>query len=127
MVESGQYQRGRTTRGRLPEWFTRRPRAVRGGEVYLVAYARLSTERRYFADRVGPIPWSAIDSYGRRSGFRGIMLEHFVDVVMQLDRKHREITAERAEKDAAQAERRQKRIERASSRRGRLGVSRRRW
>ena len=96
MIETGQHQRNRSGRP-LPEWYLKRPHEVRGDEVYLRAYARLSTERRDFGQQVGPIPWTAIDAYGRRYGFGAEMHEFFVDVMLLLDQSYREHLANKSD------------------------------
>lgn len=98
MVTSKQYQR--STRGRLPDWFLRRPPEHRTDDIYLKAHARLSTHRLPFPEQIGPLPWKVVDDYGRRYGFGTLMHEFFVDVIMLLDQLYRNHFAEEREKQA---------------------------
>lgn len=122
MVESGQYQRSRVGRtGRLPAWFTRQPKRVRGDDFYVRAYSRLSTERLPFDGQIGPVPWSCVDRYGRNYGLSPLMHEWFVDLIMVTDRAYIERIERESQKKQRRADRKAKRDE--LKRRNRLGSS----
>lgn len=124
-MESGQYQRA--TGGRLPDWYVKQPPRTRGDHIYLTAYARLATERRAFPGDIGPIPWSAVDTYGRRYGFGPWMHEHFVNVIMGLDRSYREHVKDKEAQEESKAKRRAAKAEKRAQQKTNLsGLQQRR-
>ena len=84
VIESGQYQRCRTTGGRLPDWYENRPPLIRGDEFYMRAFWELSSCRQ-FGEAIGPIPWHRIAQYGSRKQLGSGMMGVFETVIRELD------------------------------------------
>lgn len=105
MVETKRYQQSRGGRGKLPAWAANKPQTRSSDGFYLRAYSRLSSERRPFPGQIGPIPWSAIDRYGKRYGLGALLHEWFVDLMLVLDHAYIEDATDEMEREAKQAER----------------------
>lgn len=66
------------------------------------AFHDLSTERDC-SWSIGPIPWSAIDAWGRSHGLRGPVLHGFVRIIRAMDAAFLPIEGERLKREAEAA------------------------
>lgn len=104
-MESGQYQQAT---GRVPDWWDKQPRMVRGDELYLEAFWELSSCRN-FGMGVGPIPWNFIVMYGEQKGLDRGMLKTFAYVIRALDEVYLKDLHENQRKESEQSQRKMKR------------------
>lgn len=104
-MESGQYQQAT---GRVPDWWDKQPRMVRGDELYLEAFWELSSCRN-FGMGIGPIPWNFIVMYGERKGLDPGMLNVFVYVIRALDEVYLKDLNDDRRKETDQTERKMRR------------------
>lgn len=100
-MESGQYQKAT---GKLPDWWGKRPPAVRGDDFYIQAFWELSSCRD-FGQFVGPIPWDKIVMYGERKGLDSAMIDVLEVVVRELDEVYLRDLREQRRKEQDQANR----------------------
>ena len=110
----------------MPEWFRKQPPPVECEDFYIRAYARLSSERHYFGQEVGPIPWSKVDLYARRYGLNAAMTDFFVDLLLGLDVSYRGRLRDGDEKQRSRDERKARREAKRAEAAG-VGTKRRRW
>ncbi len=87
----------------------RRPQEFRGEEFYVLAYARLSSERNHFPGEVGPVPWNRINTYGQTYKLTALMHEWFVDLMMLVDRLYIERMDRERERKRRRKDRKAKR------------------
>lgn len=104
----------------------KRPREIRGDSFYLKAYSRLSTERHFFNNATGPIPWTAIDTYGRRYKLNPLMHEWFVDLIRMLDIAYRDKLEKEGEDDAKRQRRQDRRDAKKAGSSSDSGIQKRR-
>lgn len=86
-----------------PDWAADCPEILRGEDFYLRAFWDLHTERQLGAVVPGPIPWSAVVTYGSRFGLEPSMVDVLAEVVRELDGAYLTWAAERAEESRKEA------------------------
>jgi len=110
-----QYQRN--TRGRLPDWYLRQPRWVRGDEIYLHAWVAMQTERvrsirsheGKMVSETGPIPWHSVILFAEKMGFSRSAQFWFAQVMLALDAAYREHGRKEEDAQRQRAARRERR------------------
>lgn len=75
---------------------------VRGDELYLDGFDKLSTER-HVGNSIGPIPWSKIALYGEKKKLDYAMSGVFEYVIHAMDRAYLKWAGDRQERQASQA------------------------
>lgn len=68
----------------LPDAIADAPELYAGLEVYYEAFIELSTCRDHGMG-IGPIPWTAVDRYAERHGFRGDGFSYLLKMVRAMD------------------------------------------
>lgn len=84
----------------IPEVIANAPALLPGLEVYYEAFCELSTCRQTGMG-VGPIPWTAVDSYARRNGFEGEGFDYLLRMVRALDDTFVAYTRAKQERESA--------------------------
>lgn len=69
----------------LPAAVLDEPELAPGLGWYLDAFAELGSCRPMAMSAIGPIPWTALDAYGRRHGIAGEAFEDFALLIGALD------------------------------------------
>jgi hypothetical protein len=73
----------------LPDWYMDGPDLLPGDEFYLRAFGELST-CRYIGMSAGPIPWTAMVTYGKMVGLDTDAMELFILVLRMMDSEYLE-------------------------------------
>lgn len=127
MIESGQWQRSSGGRGgRMPDWYHKRPREIRGDAFWIAAFNRLATCRQVRRDGFGPIPWTAVHEYAVSRRFSPGFLEFFEDVLLLMDQFYRERIRQQQDDDEGKERRRaERKAKQEADRVGGVGARRR--
>jgi len=99
MVTSGQYQR--STRGRIPAWFSKQPPWSRGQQNLIRAFRRLETHRQHTSNGgFGPIPYNAIREFAAPRLRSPWVVDYFCDAIYFLDMRYRQSVAKERDAEA---------------------------
>lgn len=74
----------------LPDRIKNKPEIIPGLEIYWKAFTELTADRSIGMGE-GPIPWTAMNQWAIRHGFRGDEFDRLIDIIREVDTAYMEL------------------------------------